>query len=158
MLQGYNPDLSCTSLRPIFPERHSSCQLPNTFWASHRLGIGHCLFRVGLLSHGFFVGLAEGLGFTLLAVLLSAEKPPVSHPSQRPLHQDQPGLDTNLPLGETQVHLSTALGVGTGTVLEGPADRARSDSQVAVVAGSQVSGRVEGWSTRNWQELKSRHT
>jgi hypothetical protein len=62
-------------------------------------------------------------------------KSPVSHSA---LHWHPRGIETgytDLPLGETEFHVSTALSSETGAVLERPANRARSDGQVAVVAG-----------------------
>lgn len=47
--------------------------------------------------------------------------------------------DTNLPLGELQVHPVTAFSLQTRAFLEGSADRAGSDGQVAVVAVTPVS-------------------
>jgi hypothetical protein len=61
---------------------------------------------------------------------------------------------TDLPLGETKFHVSTALSSETGAVLERPADRARSDGQVAVVAG-KVDNCQRNFATRH-RNLDSR--
>ena len=44
---------------------------------------------------------------------------------------------TNLPFGETQIHLATALSLETGAFLERPAQSATGNGQVAVVAGTR---------------------
>ena len=46
---------------------------------------------------------------------------------------------TDLPLGETEVHLAAALSVEAGAFLERPAHGAGGDGQVAVVAIDVVS-------------------
>jgi hypothetical protein len=45
---------------------------------------------------------------------------------------------TNLPLGELQIGLSAALSIETLSVLEGSANRARSNGKVFVVTVSQI--------------------
>jgi hypothetical protein len=47
--------------------------------------------------------------------------------------------DTDLPSGKLQVRLSAAFSIETDVVLEGPANRARSNGKVSVVAVSQVA-------------------
>jgi hypothetical protein len=48
-------------------------------------------------------------------------------------------ISTNLPLGETEVHLTAALSSETGSLLEGAAHRPGGNGQVAVVATATVS-------------------
>lgn len=94
------------------------------------------LFRLGLSSDSLGVGLGEGLGLALLAVLYPTEDVPLVKSAW--LSHDAGSGDrktTNLPLGETQVHLATALSGDTRAFLEGAADRAGGDGQVTVVAG-----------------------
>lgn len=54
-------------------------------------------------------------------------------------HRTEPEYlsSTNLPLGELQIRLTTALGIETLSVLEGSADRARSNGKVFVVTVSK---------------------
>lgn len=47
---------------------------------------------------------------------------------------------TNLPLGELQIRLSAALSIETLSVLEGSANRARSNGKVFVVTIFQIQG------------------
>lgn len=65
-----------------------------------------------------------------------------SHTTFGQSHRSNPGKDTeytNLPLGETEVHLTAALCIETGGLLEGAAHRPGGNGQVAVVARAPVS-------------------
>ena len=78
----------------------------------------------------------------------------VGHKSLRQFHRSNPSIyivSTNLPLGETKIHLAAALGGETGSLLEGAAHRPGGNGQVAVVAIPTVS------TGKNWQDL-AEHT
>ena len=92
---------------------------------------GNRLFRLGLTSNGLLVTLGKGLGLTLLAVLLPKQRNPSVKITFGALFFRY-GY-TNLPLGELQVHLATALRGSTGAFLEGPANCAGRHGEVAVV-------------------------
>lgn len=104
------------------------------------------LFRLRGLSSGFFVCLGKVLDFTLPTVLFMRQHNQSKcvfpnlfqqtgsiYISRREMG-DKIWVVTNLPLGESQVHLSAAFGLETRAFLEGPADRASGNGQVAVVA------------------------
>lgn len=64
---------------------------------------------------------------------------------------------TNLPLGETEVHLAAALRCEARAILQGTAHRAGGDGQVAVVAKVGVSIDLQGeWWMRTSNRRLSR--
>jgi hypothetical protein len=93
----------------------------------------YSLFLSGL-GEGLVVGLGERADFTLLAILFVESSNCQSNP-----HTMETREFTNLPLGETEVHLAAALGGETGAFLEGTAHGACGDGQVTVVAVGGVS-------------------
>jgi hypothetical protein len=95
---------------------------PDSYRGFHRLFLG-------VSSLCFGVGINELLDFTLLSVLSATLSATIIHLQTRyPLTST-----TNLPLGELQIGLSTALSIETLSVLEGSANRARSNGKVFVV-------------------------
>lgn len=123
------PNHSCTTHHQLYPpSRRRYPILSHAGVFENRL-----LLSVG--DGGLLVGLTEGANLALLAVLYWWKTDIVS-PSSRPIDSNRTGwgTKTNLPLGKTQVHLATAFSSQTRGLLEGSADRASSNGQVAVVA------------------------
>lgn len=114
------------------------------------------LFRLGLRGHGVLVDLGKILEFALLAVLSIVSTDRIIHrtlfhsSSTRSLNLSKIRIRTNLPLGESQIHLATTLGLQTRAFLEGATNGAGRDGEVAVVANK--SARSPG----QWQEAEER--
>lgn len=131
-----NRPILLQSIRSFTRIKHQLCDTPRGFFLQaiplyHRIDFAgkgeNRLFRLGLTGNGLLVTLGKGLGLTLLAALL----PKQANPSVKTLFFRY--RYTNLPLGELQVHLATALRGSTGFFLEGPANRAGRHGEVAVV-------------------------
>lgn len=79
-------------------------------------------------------GLSKVLDLTLLAVL-QLRYIGVSHSVRCPSSYGR--IASHLPLGETEIHLSTTLGNESLVLLQAAAHDARGDGEVAVVAGNR---------------------
>ena len=88
------------------------------------------------LSKGLVVGLGERSTLTLLSVLNICDAS-VSFPNPSNLVFLCSDESTHLPLGETEVHLTTALGVQAGSLLQRAAHGTGGNGEVAVVTGNR---------------------